>query len=211
LAQNGTPDALVLIGPNHHGYGQRMAVATHGSWRTPLGELEIDQGLARELLSLCPGLADDTIAHRAEHSLEVQLPFIQFVYGNAVRIVPITLYTIDFEDIHSLGDAVGRALAGKNVAIVASTDMTHYEAEQVAKAKDSAALNAILRLDERELVATVRKLIVTMCGLGPVVTMMVAAKRLGATRGVLNAYYSSGAITGEQDEVVGYASVSLFR
>jgi len=202
------PDRVVILGPNHHGIGAPQALFTSGAWSTPLGEVSIDADLATRLLQECPRLETDERAHRAEHSLEVMVPFLQEL-NPKVRIVPICLGRSSLQDLLELGESLGRAVKGidEPVLLVASTDMTHYESGQAARTKDQLALEQVLALDPAGLYQTVRQYGISMCGVYPVVAMLAAAKVLGAREATLVHYGNSGDVTGDQQQVVGYAGV----
>jgi len=202
---------VVILGPNHHGFGAPQALFPAGNWQTPLGEVPVDRELGAELMAMCPQLRPDESAHQAEHSLEVMVPFLQML-NPAVRIVPICLGHNGLRDLLELGDGLGRAIAKSShpVLLVASTDMTHYESGAAARAKDLLALEQVLALDPSGLYQTVRQHGITMCGVLPVVAMLAAAKILGAKEASLVHYGNSGEVTGDQQQVVGYAGV-LFR
>lgn len=201
------PPIVIILGPNHHGTGAPAALYASGAWRTPLGEVAIDAALAQRLLDSTAVQADVT-AHRFEHSLEVQVPFLQRL-NPAVRIVPLCIGSLPLKELLELGGALGRVLATEAVRplLVASTDMTHYEPGPVARIKDERALDHVLALDPAGLCQTVRSGGITMCGVLPTVIMLAAAKELGATRAELVRYGNSGEVTGDQSEVVGYAGV----
>ncbi|MEJ2201590.1 MAG: AmmeMemoRadiSam system protein B [Desulfuromonadaceae bacterium] len=202
------PQRVVILGPNHHGLGHPVAVYAKGSWQTPLGSVAVDETLAQAILGGCPDLAADETAHKFEHSLEVQLPFIQVLAPQA-GIVPICLGRIGLTETLRLGNDLGRVLAqypGETL-IVASSDMTHYEPGPVARKKDLRALQQIQDLDPSGLYQTVYSESISMCGVIPVVVMLSAALRLGAQSVELIHYGNSGDVTGDQAEVVGYAGV----
>lgn len=202
------PRRVILLGPNHHGLGHRAAVYASGSWATPLGEIAIDAQLSGALLAGCPDLAADELAHKFEHSLEVQAPFIQ-VLAPGSSIVPICLGMLSLETLLGLGRDMARVLTQYpgEVLIVASSDMTHYEAGAVAREKDLRALRRITELNPQGLYRTVREERISMCGVLPVVVMLTAALGLGARQATLVRYGNSGDVTGDQSEVVGYAGV----
>ena len=204
------PDQVIILGPNHHGRGHDAAVYADGAWETPLGQTRIAAELARRVLAECPMTAEDTLAHRYEHSLEVQLPFLQFRAPN-VRILPVCISRMPLAVLLQLGDGLARAiLAGETAPLlVASTDMTHYESGKIARRKDFLALEKVLALDPEGLYAVVREERVSMCGVLPTVVMLQAALALGAVKAELIAYSNSGDVTGDQSEVVGYAGVRI--
>ncbi|HEX2711544.1 MAG TPA: AmmeMemoRadiSam system protein B [Candidatus Acidoferrales bacterium] len=202
------PKRYIILGPRHYPQGEPLAILSEGVWQTPLGEARIDSALAAELKRACPLLREDSVAHRTEHSLEVQLPFLQHLAGE-FHFVPIALGTIQFSDLSDLGRAIAEAIAAQkeDVLVVASSDMNHYEDDRTTRVKDGKALDKLLALDARGLYNTVRREGITMCGFGPAVTMLTAARQLGATRAELVCYATSGDITGDRDEVVGYAGM----
>ena len=202
------PSRVVVIGPNHRGVGHPAAVFPAGSWTTPLGEAAIDAELARRLLTECPGLQADTAAHRFEHSLEVQVPFLQFLNPDA-DIVPICLGHLPLPNLLALGKSLGRSLArsGEDVLLVASSDMTHYEPAEVARRQDRLALDRVLALDAEGLYRVVCEKKISMCGFMPTALMLAAAVEMGATTASLVRYGNSGETTGDPSEVVGYAGV----
>jgi AmmeMemoRadiSam system protein B len=204
------PDEVVILGPNHHGRGHKAAVYASGAWETPLGQTMIASDLARRILDECPMTAEDTVAHRFEHSLEVQLPFVQYCAPQS-RIVPVCIGHMPLELLLQMGDGLARAVAScrKAPLLVASTDMTHYESGRTARRKDFLALDKVLALDPEGLYQVVRDQGITMCGVLPTVVMLQAAIGLGAKDAELVAYTNSGDVTGDQSEVVGYAGVRI--
>jgi AmmeMemoRadiSam system protein B len=213
------PDIVVLIGPNHTGLGAPVSLMTQGAWETPLGTVPIDEPLAALILSKSARvIQEDALAHLREHSLEVQLPFIQYL-KNDFTIVPIQMLDTRFETCLEVGRAVGEALVEfrsrntggtlKNVLIVASSDMSHYEHAAVAKEKDSKAIRQILSLDPEGLFRTVKQFGITMCGYGPATAMLSASKMLGATKAELIKYANSGEVSGDYEQVVGYAGIII--
>jgi AmmeMemoRadiSam system protein B len=211
LAQSGKPDTVIILGPNHTGNGSALAAMREGVWSTPLGNVEVDTATA-DLITHASDIIDvDDSAHAFEHSIEVQLPFLQYLYGSSFRFVPICFLMQDLESSREVGSALAKALAGKNAVIIASTDMTHYEPQRSAEKKDKAAVDAVLKLDEAQLYSTVEAFSITMCGLGPTMTLISAAKALGAKKAELLCYKTSGDITGDYSAVVGYASIAVTR
>ncbi|MCK4509305.1 MAG: AmmeMemoRadiSam system protein B [Desulfuromonadales bacterium] len=210
------PDEVIILGPNHHGRGHLAAVYASGSWETPLGQTKIASELAELILAECPMTANDSVAHLPEHSLEVQLPFLQFL-APQTSIVPICISHLPLAILLQLGDGLARAVTARGSTspdsrplIVASTDMTHYEAGEVAREKDFLALEKVLALDPEGLYEVVQEHRISMCGVLPTVVMLQAALALGATNAELVAYSNSGDVTGDQSEVVGYAGVRVF-
>jgi len=213
LAREGKPDTVVILGPNHTGYGSAVSVWTDGAWRTPLGDVEVDSELAKAIVNGAKIITADEEAHLMEHSIEVQLPFLQYLYGSDFRIVPICMLFQDMSTSREVGEAIALAVrgSGRNTLLIASTDLTHYEPQQVAERKDRAIIEAVEALDVGGLYRTVEELPVSMCGYGPTAAVMVAARELGASRGELLKYATSGDITGDTLRVVGYASIAITR
>jgi AmmeMemoRadiSam system protein B len=178
------------------------------AWRTPLGEVAPSTALASQLLESFPLLEEDSGAHRAEHAIEVQLPFLQVRQKN-LHVVPIAVGTSDFGVLCGLGEALATAIAAapSKALIIASSDMNHYESEAVTRVKDRKAIERVLALDAAGLFDVVVKEKVTMCGFGPAIIMLTAAKKLGATSATLVDYATSGDVSGDFAKVVGYAGV----
>ena len=211
LAQDGKPDIVVILGPNHTGHGSALAAMREGAWRTPLGDVEIDTTTA-DLITHASSIIDvDDSAHAFEHSIEVQLPFLQYLYGSSFKFVPICFRLQDLESSREVGSALAKALTGKNAVIIASTDMTHYESQRSAERQDKAAIEAILKLNEAQLYSTVEGLSISMCGPGPTIALITAAKALDAKKAELLCYKTSGDITGDHSAVVGYASIAFSK
>ncbi|MFP3880481.1 MAG: AmmeMemoRadiSam system protein B [Dehalococcoidia bacterium] len=206
LAEDGTIDTAVILGPNHTGYGYPISVWAGAAWNTPLGDVEIDATFAHRLLS--ETIRADETAHIYEHSIEVQLPWLQHLY-KTIRIVPIAMLAQDIRTARIVGKAI--AQTDGNLVIIASTDFTHYEAHPVAMEKDSSVIEAIVDLDEEELYRHCQRVNCTMCGYGPVASAIVAAKEIQAKRVNLLSYATSGDTTGDFSRVVGYASIVIRR
>ena len=202
------PRRFIILGPRHYPQGEPLAIISQGAWQTPLGHAQMDSALAARLKHACPLLREDSIAHHAEHSLEVQLPFLQRLAGE-FHFVPIALGTDRFPALEELGRAIAEVVAEQteDVLVVASSDMNHYESDAVTRVKDRKAIDQMLALDPRGLYDAVRREGITMCGYGPAVTMLAAARQLGATRAELVRYATSSDVSGDHDEVVGYAGI----
>ncbi|MFQ6068573.1 MAG: AmmeMemoRadiSam system protein B [Candidatus Bathyarchaeia archaeon] len=211
LAADGKPDVIVIFGPNHMGQGSGLAVMKEGIWRTPLGNVQIDEDTADQILRKSKIIDADELAHIYEHSIEVQLPFLQYLYGSTFKFVPISFLMQDFRSSREVGQAVAEALDGKNALVIASTDMTHYEPHETAKKKDEKALSALEKLDEKEFYSIIESHHITACGYGPVVALVTAAKLLGAKKGKILCYKTSGDVTGDYSAVVGYASAAFTK
>src|SRR5271156_2736498 len=204
------PARCILLGPRHYPRGEAMAILSQGNWRTPLGDAAVDASLAAELMQACPRLREDAVAHEREHSLEVQLPFLQRLVPD-FRFVPVVLGTDRYPVLEELGRAVAQVVAAQAapVLVIASSDMNHYESDAVTRVKDQMAIARILALDPRGLYDTVRSEGITMCGYAATVAMLVAMRDLGAKDAKLIRYATSGDITGERDQVVGYAGIVI--
>ena len=206
LAEDGIFDTAVILGPNHTGYGDPVSVWAEGSWSTPLGEAEVDKKLAQRLLG--DVVKADERAHIHEHSIEVQLPWLQYLYGK-VRIVPIAMMAQDLETARIVGKSIGKV--GGNLVVIASSDLTHYEPQSVAMEKDSSVIEAIIALDEEELYECCERLGCTMCGYGPVAAAIVASKEMKSEKASLLKYATSGDTSGDFSRVVGYGSIVIKR
>ena len=205
------PETVVILGPNHTGYGEPFAVSSHEKWETPIGEIEVDKELVEKLVEKSRYLEEDTVAHEREHSIEVQIPFLQ-VLKKDVKIVPITLEGyVDNPAWIEIGESIGGVIkeSGKEILIVASSDMTHYEPHNVAEEKDNYAIEAIKILDENLLIQRIYEKNISMCGYAPVITAIVASKYLGAKEGKLIRYSTSGETSGDYGQVVGYAGIII--
>jgi AmmeMemoRadiSam system protein B len=205
------PSAVIILGPNHHGIGASTSLYPDGEWSTPLGSVAINSRLAALVKNHAPQVAIDTVAHQFEHSLEVQLPFLQHIRPD-VTIVPLCLGFGDFARCRSLGEGIARAIReyGEEVLIIASSDMTHYEAVAAARLKDEQAILKVLALDPEGLVQVCRAEGITMCGVIPAAVMLVAARELGASKAELLRYATSGDVTGDKRQVVAYAAMTVY-
>lgn len=211
MAQDGKPNSIVIIGPNHSGAGSGVSIMMSGKWQTPLEEIQIDEALSGAIKRASDIIDTDAVAHAYEHSLEVQLPFLQHLFNAEFKIAPICMTLQDERTSKEVGDAIAEASAGKDVAIIASTDFTHYEPQRSAVEKDHKAMDKILALDAAGLVRTVEEEAITMCGYGPVSAMLQAAKKLGAKKAKLLKYATSGETAGPMAQVVGYGSIAILR
>ena len=204
------PECCVVLCPNHTGMGRALAVMSDGDWQTPLGDVPLDAQLAAALKERFPSLQEDSAAHRAEHGAEVELPFLQLRQPK-LRFLPIALGTAQFEVLAGLGAALAEVIASQDepVLIVASSDMNHYESDAITRAKDHRAIERILTLDARGLFDAVTQQNISMCGFGPAVAMLTAARQLGAKSAELVKYATSGDVSGDRDMVVGYAGIVI--
>lgn len=202
------PSKCIILCPNHTGMGEPLAIMSTGAWETPLGNTPIDSDTAVALKNKCSLLREDSEAHKTEHATEVQLPFLQFVRPD-FTFVPIALGTSNFEVLQELGEKIAETIAekGEPVLVIASSDMNHYESDAVTRVKDRKAITQMEAMVPRGLFDVVMNEAITMCGFGPTVVMMTAAKRLGATTGELVKYATSGDVSGDRAMVVGYAGM----
>ncbi len=200
------PERCVILCPNHTGKGRPLAIMASTTWQTPLGEVAADADMGARLLHRFPALQEDSAAHRAEHSIEVQLPFLQALRPE-LKIVPIAIGTSDFNVLRGLGEALADVIANqkKKVLIIASSDMNHYESDAITRVKDHKAIERVLTMDARGLWEVVMNEDISMCGFGPTIVMLTAAKLLGATSATLVKYATSGDVSGDYESVVGYA------
>jgi MEMO1 family protein len=202
------PSCCIVLCPNHTGFGHPLAIMKEGAWRTPLGDLPIDSDLAGRLLQAFPALVEDSAAHRSEHAVEVELPFLQVV-RTGVKFVPIAVGTGRLMLLEHLGEALATVIetCAQPVLMIASSDMNHYEDDSTTRVKDRKAIDQILAFDPRGLYNTVINESISMCGFGPAVAMLTAAKRLGAREAALVEYATSGDVSGDRETVVGYAGI----
>jgi len=204
------PARFVILCPNHTGYGQPLAIMSHGSWQTPLGAIGIDSSLAARLMGACPYLQEDDMAHRREHAIEVELPFLQLAVPG-FTFVPIALGTSQYEVLRALGEGLAQVLKEQrgSVLIVASSDMNHYESDAVTRVKDRIAIERVLALDAQGLHEAVFRERISMCGFGPAVATITAARSLGAVSAELVRYATSAEVSGDFERVVGYAGIVI--
>ncbi len=207
LALDGMIETAVIVGPNHTGYGSAVSVWVSGSWSTPLGEAVVDEARARRLVGGV--IRADESAHIYEHSVEVQVPWLQHLYGATVRIVPVAMLVQDAHTALAVGEALAR-LEG-NVLLIASSDLTHYEPQDSAARKDAGVVEAIQELDIDRMYQRLADEESSMCGYGPVAAVVHAARLRGATRAELLKYATSGDTTGDHSRVVGYVAMALRR
>jgi AmmeMemoRadiSam system protein B len=211
LASCGKPDTVVLFGPNHTGMGSGLAAAEDGFWKTPLGEIEVDSAIIKDI-ALFSGIVDfDDSAHASEHSIEVQLPFLQYLYGSSFKIVPISFLMQDLASSVEVGKATAKALKGKNSVIIASSDMSHYEPREQANRKDKLVIDSFEALDEERLYNVIASNNISACGYGPIAALIAASKQMGAREAKLLCYETSGGVTGDYSAVVGYAAAAFMK
>jgi len=211
LASDGVPSTVVILGPNHYGIGTGVSAMVEGVWQTPLGEVEIDSAVAKKICRNSDIIDLDDSAHTNEHSIEVQLPFLQYVYGNRFKFVPISMMMQDIQTSRNVGESIAKSTDKENVLTIASSDLSHYEPQKLAERKDRLAMNAILKLDEEELQRVVESENMSMCGYGPVSSAIITGKLLGARDAKIVSYQTSGDITGDYGQVVGYLSATIAK
>lgn len=204
------PDKVIILSPNHTGCGEDISIMSSGRWRIPTGDIGINEELASAIKNNSPLISENSAAHKGEHSIEVQLPFIKYI-NDRTTFVPLTIMPIRYQDSLEVGGAIATAIKevkGRTL-IVASSDMSHYEARDSAGKKDRLAIDRILALDPEGLYRTVRENNISMCGVVPAVIMLIAAKILGATSARLIDYRDSGEVNGDPSAVVGYAGIVI--
>ena len=221
LAQDGIPDTVVIIGPNHRQYFPSVALTGDSEWHTPLGNVAIDTDATRYIADHFPTSEISSPAHRMEHSIEVQLPFLQYIantIGADFKVVPTLIGSIasksvddDTKMARELGNVIAEAVSGKKAVVIASTDFTHYKSADIARTHDIKAIEKILNLDEKGLLTVVESLKISMCGAFPTAIMIAAARNMGAVKAQSICYSTSGDVTGDFAEVVGYAAIELDR
>ena len=209
LASSGIFESVIILGPNHTGLGSGVSTMIDGEWSTPLGNVPIDADLAREIVDSSDLVDVEDEAHRNEHSIEVQLPFLQFIYPQRFKFVPICMMLQDLKTSIEVGEAVAKAAEKHGAAVLASSDWTHYEPQEEAQSKDKQALDVALQMNEKKFQGIIEERSVSACGYGPVTAMIHAAKVRGARSGKLLSYQTSGDVTGDKSAVVGYAAASF--
>ncbi len=202
------PKKIVILGVRHYPRGEPLAILSAGKWRTPLGDVRLDEELAKRVRIACPTLREDELAHSREHSLEVELPFLQ-VLDPEFAFVPVAVGTIRYQELVEVGEGLARVLAesAEEILLVTSSDMNHYEDDERTRWKDRQAIEYLLNVDARGLYEVCRRESISMCGLGPAVVMLTALRKLGAKAGELIKYATSGDVSGDWERVVGYAGM----
>ncbi|MGD8896897.1 MAG: AmmeMemoRadiSam system protein B [Acidobacteriota bacterium] len=210
LLRDRSPLTVVLVGPSHREAFAGVAVHAHGAWETPLGQAPIDESLAEALLEAGSGLFEDAVVHREEHSLEMQMPFLQRLVPE-LRVVPAMMGTQSRREVDALAVALSRALADReDVVMVASSDLSHFHPADVANREDAVVVEQVSQFDAEALMDRIEGHHNVACGGGPVVAVMKAARALGADRATVLRYADSGDVAeGDKDRVVGYLSAAL--
>ena len=201
------PDLVIIIGPNHWGIGCNIATMKDAVWRTPLGDVEVDTDTALEINKATKNVELDFFSHTRDHSLEVQIPMLQEIYSHKFKILPIILIDQSYNATIEIGMSVSKIAKNKKTVIIGSSDFTHYEENEFAHKQDKSLIEPILEMDVNEFYNTLQKNQISACGYGAIASTMIACKELGATRGTLAKYATSGDVTGERNSVVGYASI----
>lgn len=211
LAIDGRPKTFIIIGPNHTGYGSGVSIMINGTWRTPLGDVEVDNEIGKLIVEKSDIIDIDDEAHFYEHSVEVQIPFLQYIYGCSFKIIPIVMMLQGLRESIEIGKVLGEVCKNKDAVIIASSDFTHYEPYQIACKKDKEAIKRIIELDQEAFYNVINNLNISVCGPGPIMTLITAAKAISPSKAVLLKYANSGDITGDRSSVVGYASIAVYK
>ena len=201
-----SPELFIIIGPNHWGIGRSVATMKDCTWETPLGSVEVDSESAEEISKISQFIESDFFSHTREHSLEVQIPILQQTFSS-FKILPISLINQSKEVAHDVGPAMAKICKKKNCMIIGSSDFTHYEPNDFAHEQDMALIEPILEMNVEKFYDVLQKRNVTACGYGAIASTMIACKELGATKGELLRYATSGDVTGDTSSVVGYGSI----
>lgn len=209
LSEEKQPKTAVILCPNHTGLGSFVSLMNKGYWETPLGRVIIDADLSNSIFKVSGIIDIDETAHQYEHSIEVQLPFLQYLYEDGFSLVPICMMIQDLETGREIGEAIAQATNDSSCLVVASSDMTHYEPHNIASEKDMLAIRAIERMDHKDLDKVVQSNSISICGIGPIISAMIFSKKRGATKGHLLSYRTSGEISGDYSSVVGYAAIEF--
>lgn len=201
------PDLVIIVGPNHWGVGRNVATMKEGLWRTPLGDVEVDTNAAIEANKNSKLIELDFFSHSRDHSLEVQLPMLQEIYSHKFKILPVILTNQSYNAAKEIGLTIAKIVKNKNAVIIGSSDFTHYEENEFAHKQDKALIEPILKMDIDKFYRILQENQVSACGYGAIASTMVACREMGATKGSLAKYATSGDVTGEKTSVVGYASI----
>ena len=206
------PETVVIFGPNHYGAGAEISVPDQlTEWETPLGTVNVNQNFVDELIALDSQVRKSDPAHIQEHSIEIQLPFLQYILKEPFQIVPITMMNQGYDSSMLLGETVAKLIKDENIVVIASSDFTHYESHESAKRKDGQVLDAIKKMDAKTMYDVKYNLHVTMCGYGPIAATLEAAKQTGRENSKILNYATSGDVSGDRSQVVGYASAMFYK
>ena len=202
-------DLAVIIGPNHWGIGSDIATISDGQWKTPLGLIEIDSDAASHLLEITENIDDDFFSHSKDHSIEVQIPMLQTIFPEKLKILPIILGRQDIDIAKEIGTAIANISKNRKVVVIGSSDFTHYEENTFAHEQDNTLIETILKLDVKEFYSVLQDRKISACGYGAIASSMIACEKLGAVKGELLTYATSGDIVGDKESVVGYGSIKF--
>ena len=203
------PELVIIIGPNHFGIGKNVATMMDAKWQTPFGTVQVDSEAAQEIVEKSNVIEIDSYSHSQDHSLEVQVPMLQFMFSEKFQILPIILRDQGLDTARDIGYAVSEIAKKRNSIIVASSDFTHYEENSFAHLQDKALIEPILEMDVEEFYHILKEKRVTACGFGAIASTMIACKNLGAVKGELLSYATSGDISGDTESVVGYSAIKF--
>jgi AmmeMemoRadiSam system protein B len=203
------PELAIIIGPNHFGVGKDAATMIDAQWQTPLGMVKIDSESAKQVAEISEFIEIDEYSHSQDHSLEVQVPMLQEILSNKFQILPIILRAQDMKTAMDVGNAVYEIAKKKNAIIIASSDFTHYEENSFAHQQDKALIEPILEMDVKRFYQVLYERKVTACGYGAIASVMIACKKMGATKGELLSYATSGDVSGDKESVVGYGAIKF--
>ena len=204
-----SPELAIIIGPNHFGVGKDAATMIDAQWQTPLGRVQVDSESAKQVVEISKFIEIDEYSHSQDHSLEVQVPMLQEIFSNDFQILPIILRSQDMETAIDVGNAVTEIAKKKNAIIVASSDFTHYEENSFAHQQDKALIEPILEMNVERFYQVLNERRVTACGYGAMASTMIACKNLGAKKGKLLSYTTSGDVSGDTESVVGYGAIKF--
>jgi AmmeMemoRadiSam system protein B len=201
------PDLVILIGPNHWGIGQDIASMKDCTWRTPIGDVDVDTEAAIEINKISKFVELDFFSHTRDHCLEVQIPMLQETFLHKFKILPVILADQSIKIAIELGKSIARIAKSRKTIVIGSSDFTHYETNDFAYKQDKALIDTIVDLDVNKFYNTLQEKQISACGYGAIASTMIACKELGATNGTLIKYATSGDISGDKSSVVGYASI----
>jgi len=204
-----SPELAIIIGPNHFGVGKDAATMIDAQWQTPLGRVKVDSKSAKQLAEISNIIEIDEFSHSQDHSIEVQVPMLQEIFSNEFQILPIILRSQEMKTATDVGNAVYEIAKEKNATIIASSDFTHYEENSFAHQQDKALIEPILDMDIDKFYQVLYERRVTACGYGAMASTMIACKKMGATKGELLSYATSGDVSGATESVVGYGSIKF--
>ena len=203
------PELAIIIGPNHFGVGENVATMTDSQWSTPLGLVDVNSDAAKQVSQISKSIKIDSYSHSRDHSLEVQVPMLQSVLSNNFQILPIILMRQDIETAKDVGNAVSEIAKKTNSIIIGSSDFTHYEENSFAHSQDKSLIEPILEMDVEKFYHILKEKQVTACGFGAIASTMIACRNLGATKGELLSYATSGDVSGNTESVVGYSAIQF--